>query len=113
MWIGIDDTDSRSGGCTTYVMYRLIERLIEYGYGICGYPRLVRLNPNVPWKTRGNGAVVVGIGKPEEASFCIGQRKDMDLMAHSNCSGILTEKEREEIEQVTDQNAIKFFNLPI
>lgn len=24
-----------------------------------GYPRLVRLNPNIPWKTRGNGAVAL------------------------------------------------------
>ena len=24
-----------------------------------GYPRLVRLNPNIPWKTRGNGAISI------------------------------------------------------
>jgi tRNA(Ile2)-agmatinylcytidine synthase len=24
---------------------------------VVGYPKLVRLNPNIPWKTRGNGAV--------------------------------------------------------
>ncbi|MEM0493224.1 MAG: tRNA(Ile)(2)-agmatinylcytidine synthase [Candidatus Thermoplasmatota archaeon] len=27
-----------------------------------GYPRLVRLNPNIPWKTRGNGALAFQIG---------------------------------------------------
>jgi tRNA(Ile2)-agmatinylcytidine synthase len=32
-------------------------------YEIIGYPRLVRLNPNVPWKTRGNGALCLQIGK--------------------------------------------------
>lgn len=32
-------------------------------YAIIGYPRLVRLNPNVPWKTRGNGALCLQVGK--------------------------------------------------
>ena len=27
-----------------------------------GYPCLVRLNPNIPWKTRGNGAVCIQLG---------------------------------------------------
>lgn len=31
-------------------------------YEIIGYPRLVRLNPNVPWKTRGNGALCIQVG---------------------------------------------------
>jgi tRNA(Ile2)-agmatinylcytidine synthase len=34
-------------------------------YDIIGYPRLVRLNPNVPWKTRGNGALCLQIGKTQ------------------------------------------------
>jgi tRNA(Ile2)-agmatinylcytidine synthase len=37
----------------------LVARLIELGSKITGYPRLVRLNPNVPFKTRGNAAVAV------------------------------------------------------
>jgi tRNA(Ile2)-agmatinylcytidine synthase len=32
-------------------------------YDIIGYPRLVRLNPNIPWKTRGNGALCIHVGK--------------------------------------------------
>ncbi len=32
-------------------------------YQIIGYPRLVRLNPNIPWKTRGNGALCLQVGK--------------------------------------------------
>jgi len=32
-------------------------------YDIVGYPRLVRLNPNIPWKTRGNGALCIRVGK--------------------------------------------------
>jgi len=55
--IGLDDTDSPRGGCTTYIAALLVERLLELGARFVDYPNLVRLNPNVPWKTRGNGAV--------------------------------------------------------
>lgn len=55
--IGLDDTDSRNGMCTTYIAHRLTERLLTKGASFEDYPRLIRLNPNIPWKTRGNGAV--------------------------------------------------------
>lgn len=55
--IGIDDTDSTKRGCTTYVAALLVERLEKLGANFIDYPNLVRLNPNVPWKTRGNGAL--------------------------------------------------------
>jgi tRNA(Ile2)-agmatinylcytidine synthase len=35
----------------------LVEKLIELGVSFIDYPNLARLNPNVPWKTRGNGAL--------------------------------------------------------
>jgi len=57
MHVGIDDTDSPRTGCTTYVTALLIEKLHELGISFIDYPNLVRLNPNVPWKTRGNGAL--------------------------------------------------------
>ncbi len=56
IWIGIDDTDSRKGMCTTYIA-SLIIREIEKNHKVIGFPRLIRLNPNIPFKTRGNGAV--------------------------------------------------------
>ena len=59
IWVGIDDTDSKKGGCTTYVAAVLIRRLEEKGVKTIGYPRLVRLNPNCPYKTRGNAAIAV------------------------------------------------------
>lgn len=61
MWIGIDDTDSTDGGCTTYLVKQLIQEFITRGYTIVRYPQLVRLNPNIPWKTRGNGAIALQI----------------------------------------------------
>lgn len=58
-FLGVDDTDSHLGHCTTYLGYHLVKRLIELGGKFSEYPRLVRLNPNVPFKTRGNAAVAV------------------------------------------------------
>jgi tRNA(Ile2)-agmatinylcytidine synthase len=55
--IGIDDTDSPRMGCTTYIAAVLVEKLSKQGVSFIDYPNLVRLNPNVPWKTRGNGAL--------------------------------------------------------
>ena len=63
IWIGLDDTDSIKGGCTTYLACMLLDKLKEKNYDIIGYPRLVRLNPNIPWKTRGNGAVSFQVKK--------------------------------------------------
>lgn len=57
MHIGIDDTDSTRKGCTTYIAALIIEKLKELGAKFIDYPNLIRLNPNVPWKTRGNGAL--------------------------------------------------------
>jgi len=57
MHVGIDDTDSPRTGCTTYITALLVEKLHELGVFFIDYPNLVRLNPNVPWKTRGNGAL--------------------------------------------------------
>jgi tRNA(Ile2)-agmatinylcytidine synthase len=53
---GIDDTDSSRGYCTTYLAYRIACDL-RPDVVVLPYPRLVRLNPNIPFKTRGNAAV--------------------------------------------------------
>ncbi len=63
--IGIDDTDSPEGGCTTYVGMLLVGRLEAIGCRFIDYPNLLRLNPNAPWKTRGNGSVCLRIEAPE------------------------------------------------
>ncbi|HEX9430814.1 MAG TPA: DUF1743 domain-containing protein, partial [Candidatus Bathyarchaeia archaeon] len=55
--IGIDDTDSRLAGCTTYTATLLFQELVSQGFKPLDFPWLVRLNPNIPWKTRGNGAL--------------------------------------------------------
>jgi tRNA(Ile2)-agmatinylcytidine synthase len=55
--VGIDDTDSPLGMCTTYVSSILMLELVKRGCSLADFPYLVRLNPNIPFKTRGNGAV--------------------------------------------------------
>jgi len=58
--IGIDDTDSGEyGGCTTYIGALLVERLSREKVEFIDYPNLIRLNPNIPFRTRGNAAVVL------------------------------------------------------
>ncbi len=59
--IAFDDTDSRAGRCTTHLAYKVMERLKGMGAALVDYPLLVRLNPNIPWKTRGNGAVCLRV----------------------------------------------------
>jgi tRNA(Ile2)-agmatinylcytidine synthase len=55
--VGLDDTDSQFGHCTTHLGFRVVGELLDRGCTFNTYPRLVRLNPNVPFKTRGNAAV--------------------------------------------------------
>lgn len=61
LWIGIDDTDSKRSGCTTYIGALLLRGLRDAGYNVIGYPRLIRLNPNCPYKTRGNAAIAMAV----------------------------------------------------
>ncbi|MFQ6064485.1 MAG: DUF1743 domain-containing protein [Candidatus Bathyarchaeia archaeon] len=67
MHIGFDDTDSPRMGCTTYIAAILVEKLHKLGASFTDYPNLVRLNPNVPWKTRGNGALCLRIRCKKES----------------------------------------------
>lgn len=66
MFVAVDDTDSVKGNCTTFLATEIIKEL-TFDLDLIGHPRLVRLNPAVPWKTRGNGSLVLqfghGVGK--------------------------------------------------
>ena len=57
--VGFDDVDSPSGGCTTHYASLLLAKWVKRGLELIDYPNLTRLNPGVPWKTRGNGSVVI------------------------------------------------------
>ncbi len=65
--VGIDDTDSRKGMCTTYILAMIIDKLKEkLNLQPIDFPKLVRLNPACPYKTRGNAAVAIKLGGGEE-----------------------------------------------
>lgn len=62
MLIGLDDTDSVFGMCTTYIGTLIIEAIKDIDINLIKEPpKLIRLNPNNPYKTRGNGAVSIRI----------------------------------------------------
>jgi tRNA(Ile2)-agmatinylcytidine synthase len=70
MLIGIDDTDSPQGMCTTYLGAVLVRRLITEHMQV-KEARLVRLNPNVTWKTRGNAAIAFEVDGDADRAFAI------------------------------------------
>ena len=80
--IGIDDTDSLDGGCTTWLITEIIAELSDFD--LVGPPRLVRLNPNVPWKTRGNGALGLVFGEGIGSKELIGEIEDRKIYMYSN-----------------------------
>jgi len=56
--VGVDSVDSWKGGCTTHFIFEVLRDVADrLDVKLLDYPLLVRLNPNIPWKTRGNGAV--------------------------------------------------------
>ncbi|MCQ2737145.1 MAG: tRNA(Ile)(2)-agmatinylcytidine synthase [archaeon] len=57
LYVGIDDTDSPDGMCTTFLASTIINELNKNNIEITGFPRLIRLNPFARFKTRGNGGV--------------------------------------------------------
>ena len=67
--IGIDDTDSPDGMCTTFLASHIINRLKDEGIELLDYPRLIRLNPFARFKTRGNGGVSFKIKNDENADI--------------------------------------------
>lgn len=75
--LAFDDTDSPDGMCTTYLTTLMLEELSDLD--LLGLPRLVRLNPNIPWKTRGNAAVCLLLGHGEGRSRICGRLETGDL----------------------------------
>ncbi len=57
--VGLDDIDDPSGRCTTHFTSLLVELLSKQSVEWLDYPNLIRLNPGIPFRTRGNGAVAL------------------------------------------------------
>ncbi len=80
MFVAIDDTDSMRGNCTTFLATEIIyELVVNMGLDLIEYPKLVRLNPAVPWKTRGNGSLVMSFGKGMGNKIKIGEINNVSI----------------------------------
>lgn len=97
MHIGLDDTDSTRKGCTTYVAALLVEKLQKLGAEFIDYPNLIRLNPNVPWKTRGNGAL------------CLRIRYDESLEERIRETVVCAVEENADLESASTDPGVVFF----
>lgn len=93
--IGLDDTDSKRAMCTTYVAAKIVQELEKKGFKPVDYPRLVRLNPSCPYKTRGNAAVAITIeARPEDLDHLVDRvvsvvKQWADLEAEGTDPGIV------------------------
>ncbi|MFP4628488.1 MAG: DUF1743 domain-containing protein [Halobacteriales archaeon] len=73
--LGLDDTDSREGGmCTTYVGASVADALVASGHAVEGR-RLVRLNPAIEYKTRGNAAVAIETEAPPAVALDLARER--------------------------------------
>jgi len=78
--LSFDDTDSLDGMCTTYLATLMIEAMPDYD--LIGLPRLVRLNPNVPWKTRGNAAISLSFGRGSGKRIKVGEIRGSGVFSY-------------------------------
>lgn len=85
MFVAVDDTDSMKGNCTTFLATEIIREFEDLD--LIGNPRLVRLNPATPWKTRGNGALVMRFGKGRGEPRFIGRIGDREIRCYDDCTG--------------------------
>ncbi len=92
MLIAVDDTDSVKGNCTTYLATEFVRELTQ-DLDLIGNPRLVRLNPAVPWKTRGNGALVMEFGTGNSSGRKIGEINGRDIFCFHDGASVADPKE--------------------
>ncbi|MGZ4883824.1 MAG: TiaS agmantine-binding domain-containing protein [Halobacteriota archaeon] len=79
MLIGIDDTDSPRGMCTTY-LGTILKKTLEQELSDNIELRLIRLNPTIKFKTRGNAAICIAIEHSYDVLDIV--RKHIEQMAH-------------------------------
>ncbi|MDA8142469.1 MAG: hypothetical protein M0T81_00630, partial [Thermoplasmatales archaeon] len=83
MFVALDDTDSREGMCTTFLLTEIIRRS---KLDVIGFPQLVRLNPAIEYKTRGNGALVVNLAKGKGTQTVIGKFDGREIRSYAEVS---------------------------
>lgn len=89
--LGVDDTDSHDGMCTTFLATLIVDLLIKHSVKFLDFPKLIRLNPNIPYKTRGNGAVSISfITTTENIDKIWNQSKEL-VIKYSDVAAINTD----------------------
>lgn len=83
MYVAFDDTDSVESMCTTYLATEVIDAMRDHD--LIGLPRLVRLNPAVPWKTRGNAALSMRFGRGKGPCQMVGMIRDGPIYSYPEC----------------------------
>ena len=68
---------------TTYLATEVIDAMRDHD--LIGLPRLVRLNPAVPWKTRGNAALCLRFGHGKGPCQMVGMIRDGPIHSYPEC----------------------------
>ena len=92
MFVAVDDTDSMKGNCTTFLATEIINEFKDLD--LIGNPRLVRLNPATPWKTRGNGSLVMRFGKGTGKKRFIGMIGGREIYCFDHCTSYEPDSEK-------------------
>ena len=102
MWLGIDDTDSLDGGCTTQVFHELLNALP------CkhGEPRLTRLWPFAAQRTRGNASLSVEIYSDDSIVEWLDNYWNENILP---LKGILSESEHSDRKQYASDPGMTLF----
>ncbi|MEM2117137.1 MAG: tRNA(Ile)(2)-agmatinylcytidine synthase, partial [Thermoplasmata archaeon] len=103
MWIGVDDTDSSEGMCTTYLAPKI---LLKLNLDLIGFPRLVRLNPNIPWKTRGNAAIALRVGKGIGEKRKVGEFKGEEIYSYQRGKEVDYDNILDNVKEIVEKFAI-------
>ena len=106
----MDDTDSLQGGCTTEVLFQLIQAL-PHGVTV-GQVRLVRLWPFAQQRTRGNAAVAVELISEDQDGLLdfLGQYWVSNILP---LKGIVESSQHSEREQYPSDPGMVWFSEPI
>ncbi|MHA2306326.1 MAG: TiaS agmantine-binding domain-containing protein [Candidatus Hodarchaeales archaeon] len=82
--LGIDDTDSNRQMCTTYLGAIICDILLKWGANFLDFPKLIRLNPNIPYKTRGNGAIAIHFEIDENREELLWEKLKLIIQEYSD-----------------------------
>jgi tRNA(Ile2)-agmatinylcytidine synthase len=98
--------------CTTYLVAVLIDEIKRMGMELVGFPRLIRLNPNCPYKTRGNAALSFRVSVSsqrisEMKDLVLGRVESMAMMDEASTDPGVAFFEGEEVPEVLSKFSSK------